>query len=301
MGNECTISVIIPCYHSDSTIERTLNTLVTQKVEFKYEIIVVNSSIDSTPDIIRNKFPRVKLIQLDKRTPAGTARNAGAGNAKGRFIAFLDSDCIVENNWLDRLTTHYSNEYCAIGGPIENANPENAISRAGYILEFSEFFPRENRCSIDHTPAGNLLLLKKTFEGTRGFPQKYDYAQEDRLFSWELIQKTGKKMLFHPDIRAKHYHRTGLKDYLIHQYNIGRGGAEILKYSGYRGSGIIKQKWLMNLLMPLFPLVKLSRCISRTLKWKPDEIWKRPYIIALLILGMCLWMVGFARQANANR
>jgi GT2 family glycosyltransferase len=301
MGNECLVSVIIPSYHSDSTIGRTLNAVSTQEGEFGYETIVVNSSEDSTPDIIRDNYPHVKLIQLDERTPPGRARNVGAGTACGRYLSFLDSDCIVECDWLKQLIYHYSDEYCAIGGPIENANPDSLISRAGYILEFSDFLAHGSRRGLNHIPAGNLMLPKETFESINGFPEEYSHAQEDRLFSWQLTQKTSKKLLFHPGIGVKHHHRTDLKDYLIHQYNIGRGGAEILKHSGYRGSGIINRKWLVNLLLPAFPLVKLSRCLCRTLRWRPEEIWKEPQILLLLDLGMLFWTIGFAKQANTGR
>ncbi len=301
MDNGYLVSVVIPAYQSGSIIERSLASVLSQQTQVKYEVIVVNSSHDSTPEIIRKKFGGVRLFQLEKRTPAGRARNIGAGEAKGKFIAFLDSDCIVEPHWLDRLTTHFSDDYCAIGGPIENANPERIVSRAGYILEFSEFVRRRRPCSADHIPAGNLLLSKGVFESTGGFCETYAYAQEDRLFSWHLIRKTGKKLLFHPDIRVKHYHRIRLVDYLTHQYHMGCGGAEILKFTDFRGSQLIKRKWLVNGLLPLFPLVKLSRCIYRTLKRKPREITHRPHIFFLLGLGMCFWMIGFAKRANAKR
>ena len=294
------ISVVIPAYNSESTIEKTLNALLNQQGDFEYEIIVVDSSNDSTPDIIRSKFPGVKLIQLENKTPAGLARNLGAETATGEFIAFLDSDCVVENNWLDSLAKNFSDDYWAVGGPIENANPEDLIGQAGYILEFSDFFPRGSRRAVDHIPAGNIFLRKDTFEKSGGFSAQYNFAQEDRFLSWRLGQKTGKMLLFDPDIKVKHYHRVTGRDYLAHQMTIGRGGAEILKSTNIRGSALVRKRWLTNLLLPAIPLPKLGRCIYRTLKWKPGEFAKRPQLIPLLCLGMFFWMVGFAQGVNAK-
>ena len=165
-------------------------------------------------------------------------------------------------------------------------------------MEFSDFFPRGSRRAVDHIPTGNIFLRKDTFEKSGGFSAEYNFAQEDRFLSWQLGQKTGKMLLFNPDIKVKHYHRITGRDYLTHQLNIGRGGAEILKFTNIRGSALIRKKWLTNLLLPVIPLPKLVRCIYRTLKWKPDEFIKRPQLIPLLCLGMFFWMIGFARGVN---
>lgn len=296
--NDYIVSVIIPCYNSEETIEKTLEALSNQKCGFTYEVIVVNSSCDLTPTVIREKFAWVRLIQLESKTPAGLARNTGANMSSCDYIAFLDSDCVVGNNWLETLISTYSDEYCAVGGPIENANPDNIISLAGYILEFSEFLARQTPCPFDHIPSGNILIRKSTFDLSGGYPKDFHYAQEDRLYSWRLRQQTGKKLLFHPSIKVKHYHRITLNNFLSHQLNIGRGGAEILKSTDLRGSGIIKRKWLANIFLPVFPIIKLSRTICRTLKWKPGLIIIHPHVIPLLLLGMFFWMLGFAKQAN---
>lgn len=297
-ANNCLVSVVVPCYNSEDTVEKTLEALSNQKCWFTYEVIVVNSSCDLTPTVIREKFAWIRLIQLEEKTPVGLARNIGANMSSCEYIAFLDSDCVVGYNWLDSLISTYSDEYCAVGGPVENANPDKIISLAGYILEFSEYLVRHDPCILDHIPSGNILLRKSTFDLSGGYPKDYLYAQEDRLFSWRLRQKTGKKFLFHPSIIVKHNHRITLKDYLRHQMNIGCGGAAILKFTDLRGSGLIKRKWLVNILFPVFPFIKLTRSIYRTLRWKAGLIIMHPHIIPLLFLGMFFWMLGFAKQVN---
>lgn len=293
----CLVSIVIPSYNSEDTIEKTLAALSNQNGEIKYEIIVVNSSDDATPSIIKEKFPQVNLVQLPDKTLAGIARNIGVRSAKGKFIAFLDSDCLVENNWLAKMLEHYSSEFCAIGGPIDNANPENLISLAGYILEFSEFVSREKNV-VNHIPSGNIMLLKSTFDESGGFAEEFEYAQEDRLFSWKLGKQTGRKLLFHPEIRAKHIHRVKFRDYLKHQWNIGRGGAEILKVTDIRGSNLINNRLLINLILPLAALKKLLLSGFLVLRHKPLKIIKRPHVIPVLCAGAFCWMSGFAKQVN---
>ena len=152
------ISIIIPCYNSAETIGETIQALSTQTGQIPYEIIVVNSSQDATAAIVRDGFPQVQLVQLAQPTLPGAARNKGAQHAHGKWIAFVDSDCTVSHDWLERMHTHGSDDFVAIGGPIENANGETSISSAGHLLEFSDFLAKKHAMIVDHIPAGNLML-----------------------------------------------------------------------------------------------------------------------------------------------
>ncbi len=297
----CLVTVVIPSYHSEETIGKVLKALSSQKGEITFEVIVVNSSKDLTPVIIAEKFPWVKCIQLPKKTLAGGARNVGAGIAGGKFVAFLDSDCLVENNWMESMLEHYRAEYCAVGGPIDNANAGRLISLAGHILEFSEFFPAKRISAVAHVPSGNIMLLKSTFRKSGGYEEGFEYAQEDRFFSWKLIRRTHQKFLFHPGIKVKHIHRTKFRDYVRQQWHIGRGGAEILKITDLKGSNMINNRPLINFIFPLIAIRKLSLSLFRTLKWRPLDVVKRPLVIPLLCIGMFSWMLGFVKQANRNR
>jgi len=51
------LSVIIPSYNSENTIEKCLNSLKSQSFSGEYEIIIVDSSADRTPHIVGNRYP----------------------------------------------------------------------------------------------------------------------------------------------------------------------------------------------------------------------------------------------------
>lgn len=294
------VSVIIPSYKSDKTIADTVESVTTQQCGFDFEIIVVNSSNDRTADIIRQHFPGVTLIQLPQRTLAAKARNLGAKKAKGRFFAFIDSDCLIKKNWLQMLIDSYSTSYCGVGGPIENANPDTAVSWAGYLLEFSDFFSTTTPMAKKHVASGNLLVHRKTFFEVNGFPENFHFAQEDRLFSWMICKKSGRPFLFHPDIIIFHNHRQGIGEFLHHQYQIGRGGAEILRKTDLPGSELVRHRLLINLLLPLLPFKKLGRCLLRTIRYRPRLLLARPQIILLMLLGQIYWTVGFGERINTT-
>ena len=89
------VSVIVPCYNSARTIQGCLRALFDQRTTVPFDVTVVDSSTDETPQIVAREFPGVRLIHLDARTFAGAARNIGVRATKGRLCLMIDSDCVA--------------------------------------------------------------------------------------------------------------------------------------------------------------------------------------------------------------
>ncbi|ENH96578.1 teichuronic acid biosynthesis protein [Gracilibacillus halophilus YIM-C55.5] len=89
------ISVITPTYNSEAFIEKTMES-VRQQTYSNWEMVIVDDgSTDDTISIIQKyqeQDERIKFIQLTENQGAAIARNTAIEHAKGRFIAFLDSD-----------------------------------------------------------------------------------------------------------------------------------------------------------------------------------------------------------------
>lgn len=104
------ISVIIPVYNVSDTIERCARSLFSQTKD-NIEFIFIN---DFTPDnsieILNSTildYPHLKnsiiIIHLEKNSGQGTARKIGLAQARGKYIAFCDSDDWVETNCYEKL------------------------------------------------------------------------------------------------------------------------------------------------------------------------------------------------------
>jgi glycosyltransferase involved in cell wall biosynthesis len=286
-------SVIIPSYDSEQTIIPCLSSVMAQDLAEPYEVIVVDSSKDRTPYLIRKQFPTVKLIHLERRTDPGTARNIGIAKAQGEILAFIDSDCVASHDWLQRMIRAHDSQHRVVGGAIENGNPDTLISRAGYVIEFREFLPIGLPRMVKHIPTCNISYKREVFTNYGGFRGDF-YPQEDLLYNWEIRQK-GERILFDPAIRVAHHHRTKLRDYLKHQVNIGQVTPWVLKRTDLPGSFIAAQPWLATLALPLLPLVKFIRTVTTFLRLQPETILHRPFLLPLLLLGLIFWGVGFAR------
>ena len=91
------VSVIIPCYNSERTITRAINSVVKQSHQNLEIILVDDKSNDSSIEIIESLIQQhhthqIHLISLNKNEGVGNARNIGIKNSCGDFFAFLDAD-----------------------------------------------------------------------------------------------------------------------------------------------------------------------------------------------------------------
>jgi glycosyltransferase involved in cell wall biosynthesis len=93
------ISAVIPAYNRGDTIERALDSVRAQDVNDMEIIVVDNCSQDNTVSRVKawaQSEPRLKLICHDRNKGEAGSRNTGVKTARGKYIAFLDSD----DEWL---------------------------------------------------------------------------------------------------------------------------------------------------------------------------------------------------------
>ena len=93
--NNETVSVITPVYNVASVIERTLDSILMQNYKDLEIVLVDDCSKDNSAEIIAKytaKYPNIKYHKQEKNGGAAVARNTALNLAKGRYVAFLDSD-----------------------------------------------------------------------------------------------------------------------------------------------------------------------------------------------------------------
>ena len=103
MSGSLVASVIIPSFQSAGTIDACLAAVVGQVDAGPFEVIVADSGTDETAELIARHYPSVRVLKSATRTSAEAARNWGAREARGPVLAFVDSDCVPDRNWLRRL------------------------------------------------------------------------------------------------------------------------------------------------------------------------------------------------------
>lgn len=106
-----TISVIVPVYNSESTLEKCLKAIRNSAFN-DYELIVIDSCSSDKTVSIAKKYAN-KVISLDNTPQRAKARRMAAENAKGSIVVGVDSDIIIRRNTLSRIT-EYLNKHTDI-------------------------------------------------------------------------------------------------------------------------------------------------------------------------------------------
>jgi glycosyltransferase involved in cell wall biosynthesis len=224
MRREIRISVIICTYRAAQSIRQCLESLQAQKSDCPFEVLVIDSSDDLTGKMVKEYFPDVRLYHFSKRMYCGEARNFGIERARGEIVAFLDADCTVSKNWIDRIMQSHQGEFDAIGGAIANYQPSTSEGWAAYFCEFNQWMPGIKKETMSDIAAANISY-KKTFLQTIGHYITGTYCSDTHLH-WRM-QEQAKKLLFDPAICVKHHSIQDLNPLLRHEFIHGRSFARV--------------------------------------------------------------------------
>src|ERR1041384_3596860 len=99
------ISVVVCTYNRAALLPQALRSLFTQKVEdVSYEIVVIdNNSSDNTPatiESLQSESPVPLRYFRESRQGNAYARNTGVEQAAAPIVAYIDDDCIADENWV---------------------------------------------------------------------------------------------------------------------------------------------------------------------------------------------------------
>ena len=298
-------SVIIPSYQSAATIGACLAAVLNQDIGDAFEVFVADSGTDATAEIVRRDFPAVRLLESNTRLDPALARNWAAREARGAVLAFIDSDCEADPDWLRRLCAVLENEaYDGVGGAIRPVGESNRTGWAGYFCEFREFLPAGAATDATYLTINNAAYRRDTFWRAGGFPVGY-FPQEDQVFYQRLCAVASPRVRFDPSIVVKHHHRREVAAFLAHQAKIGAANARVVLALGLRGAWIASRPWLAIVLLPALATYRFVRTLIACWNQERCLILRSPVVAGLCWLGMFAWAVGFARgslsEATAQR
>jgi len=207
------VSVIVPAYNAERTVERCLEALTGQDYpKDLYEVILVDDgSTDKTGEIV-GRYP-VKYIRQENKGPA-TARNKGVEAAKGGIILFTDSDCVPEANWIEEMVRPFNSPEVAAVKGVYRAGQAGIVARFSQV-EFEERFEMLKKAdSIDMVDTYSAGFRRDIFLKMGGFDTGFPVANnEDTELSYRM-SSLGLKMVFNPDAAVCHLnHPDSIKRY----------------------------------------------------------------------------------------
>jgi glycosyltransferase involved in cell wall biosynthesis len=234
------VSVVVCSYNGARTLEDCLASLA--KLDYPdYEVIFIDDgSKDNSQEIVK-KFPQVRNFhQVNKGL--SVARNAGIEAATGEIVAFTDSDCMVDRDWLYFLVqTLESGNFAAVGGPNISPPATDWIQATVASAPGSPSHVLLTDTVAEHVPGCNMAYYKWALEEIGGFDPEYRKAGDDVDVCWRIMQQ-GHKIGFSPAAVVWHYRRFTVKAYFGQQKGYGEAEAMLrykhLNYFGSTGSAI---------------------------------------------------------------
>lgn len=129
------VSVVMPLYNSEVFVENSIRSVVRQSFQNWELIIVDDASTDNSVNIVKSlasQERRIKLIELPTNSGAAVCRNLAIKQARGRYIAFLDSDDLWFTQKLDVQLTFMKSSSCPFVFSSYDKIDESG-NRIGYV------------------------------------------------------------------------------------------------------------------------------------------------------------------------
>jgi glycosyltransferase involved in cell wall biosynthesis len=238
-------SVIIPTYSRPKQLASYLNSLCRLKYPVdRFEVIVVDDGSE-TPlkeavSSVENKL-NIRIVRQSNSGPA-SARNHGAQEAKGDFLAFTDDDCLPAPDWLNALACQFaSTPDHAIGGRTINDLKDNSYSAASQMLiEYLYGYYNRNPGNAHFIASNNLAFPAEMFRKIGGFDVRFMLvAGEDRELCdrWLFL---GHRISYVPEAVVYHAHALSFFHFCRQHFNYGRGAFDFHRARASRNQSPVK-------------------------------------------------------------
>lgn len=217
--DEPLVSIITPLYNSEKYVAETIDSVLNQTYKNWEMLIVDDCSSDNGPRIVKKyheQDKRIKYIKLDKNSGAAVARNKAIELAKGKYIAFLDSDDLWKSEKLEKqINFMKENEYLVSYSEYEEIDKN---SKSLNILIKIPKKPLTFRTYLLTTPIGCLTGIYNV-EKLGKIYMPLAPKREDAAFWLEILKRTRVFPLI-----------ENLASYRIHTESVSSNKSKLIKY-----------------------------------------------------------------------
>ncbi|MFC1651577.1 glycosyltransferase family 2 protein [Patescibacteria group bacterium] len=233
------LSIIIVNWNTKDYLKQTLQSLFTttkQLPSSKLEIIVVdNNSEDKSTEMVKEKFPKVKLIESKINLGFGGGNNEGAKKATGDYLLFLNSDTIVLHQAIKKILWYLEERSVGIMIPkllledrktvqsgLINYKPtvpkmilekpfklfKSSVLKVNWLRKIAQkisldFWDFDKLREVDWVTGAALVIRKPLFDEIGGFDEKIFMYFED-VDLCIRAKKKGAKIIYYPDAEIVH-------------------------------------------------------------------------------------------------
>ncbi|MEK6809873.1 MAG: glycosyltransferase [Nanoarchaeota archaeon] len=156
-------SIIIPAHNEEKYLQDTLDSIKSQTLQDYEMIIVTNGCTDKTEEIVKkNIYANIRHLSLPKPN-VSVARNAGALNAQGETVVFLDADTKLAPDTLEKIKEKFTEGY-AVATTL--AKPDSEKFNHQLAVSFKNLY---HYLKLYQGCSGALICRKKDFHAVGGY------------------------------------------------------------------------------------------------------------------------------------
>lgn len=240
------VSVVVPVRNDAARLGRCLEALSRQDYpQAMYEVIVVDNGSTDAPAEVVARFPRARLLS-EPRPAADRARNVGIRDARGSVLAFTDSDCLPQADWLRRGVAAMAREPPPglVAGRIEVTARDEANPSLAELHDLALAFLQERCVRRSHYGAtANVFTRREVFEAVGLLREDYGGDAE-----WGVrVYRSGRPVVYADDVRVSHPARETVAALVT---RTRRGARELVKWRRGQPLLLIRDQF-KDLLLPL--------------------------------------------------
>ncbi|WP_051261823.1 glycosyltransferase [Desulfovibrio inopinatus] len=239
------ISVVVCAYNAESTIRGCLASFACINYP-NFEVIVVDDGSTDATGVLADEFAaRASYIRVIHQENKGLseARNVGLFASTGEIVAYTDSDCYVDPDWLSYMALAFLDErFAAIGGPNLPPPEDNHVAACVAVSPGAPTHVLLTDEVAEHIPGCNMAFRKEELMRIGGFDSLYRAAGDDVDVCWRL-QDQKKLIGFCASMLVWHHRRNTIAAYLRQQRGYGRAEALLLPKHQYRFNLLGNSRW----------------------------------------------------------
>lgn len=239
------ISIVIPTYNRPKQLAWCLQAVdgLTYPRD-RFEVIVVDDG-SHTPlnPIIGTMSDRLSIRFLSQpNSGPAVARNRGAAEARGNFLAFIDDDCAPSMNWLEALANvFHETPDCGVGGRTINGLPANPYSTTSQLLiDYLYEVSNQSVHGAKFFASNNLAFPRKPFLDSGGFDIRYTRAAAEDREICERWLSQGRCLRYASEAVVSHAHALTLGTLWQQHFTYGRGAFAFHRMRAERGGGPVR-------------------------------------------------------------
>lgn len=305
------VSVVVCAYNAERTMDACLESLRTMSYA-NYEVVVVNDgSTDRTLAITlehQKKYeadpdaPRLILVDQPNKG-LSVARNVGADAGNGEIIAYTDSDCVPDPDWLSFLVYRFVRSgFVAVGGPNFPPPEPSLVPAAVAVSPGGPTHVLLDDEVAEHIPGCNMAFTKQALLEVNGFEPIFAAAGDDVDFCWRL-QNRGHAVGFSAAATVWHYRRNTVQAYLKQQMGYGKAEALLYFKHPYRFNLLGQSRWLGRIYgelttavlsrRPVIYFGAFGRGLFQSLYEAPSSLLSYlPFTLEWNAIGILLFLAG---------